>query len=86
MPKYTPNGLPDIICLRYGKFIGFEVKLPNRNKGSRAQPYILSPHQKEMGEKIITHGGAYHVVTSLQEVVDIMNIVEVDYPELQSVK
>jgi len=28
LPKFTPRGIPDIILLHDGKFIGFEVKRP----------------------------------------------------------
>lgn len=63
MPKYTPKGLPDIMVIRKGHFIGLEVKVPNYWK--------FTDDQIAVKVKITEHGGFYYLVTSLQEVQDI---------------
>jgi hypothetical protein len=71
LPKYTPKGLPDIIMLSQGMFIGLEVKRPNRNTGDRASKVASTtstPTQEEMKRKIISNGGYYSIVTSLEDV------------------
>lgn len=60
LPKYTPKGLPDIMIIYEGKFIGLEVKVPDYWK--------YTDDQKEMKRKIIENGAEYHLVTSLDEV------------------
>jgi len=59
LPKYTPRGLPDIICVFKGKFIALEVKRPGA---------LLRPEQEEFGVRCVLNGGLYHVVRSLEEV------------------
>ena len=66
MPKYTPKGLPDVLIVYKGNLIGIEVKIPGYWKYTDAQ--------KAMGEKFIINGAHYHLVTSLNETVDIMRI------------
>lgn len=63
MPKFTPKGIPDILILDSGKFIGLEVKRESAK---------LRPEQAEFGAKMVMHGGAYHVVRSLAEVQEIL--------------
>ena len=65
LPKYTPRGLPDIMLIHEGTFTGIEVKNVRHGHPSYTD---LSPYQKEMRDKIIKNGGAYHVVMSLAEV------------------
>lgn len=75
MPKYAIKGLPDIMCVRDARFIGLEVKRPNRNTGDRASKYAATgstPAQLSAAEKIRANGGFYHIVTSLAEAIDIM--------------
>lgn len=75
-PKYTPRGLPDIIILFYGKFISLEVKVPDYWK--------FTDEQKRMKEKIISNGGAYHLVTSIEQARDVMDFYsksEISLPE-----
>jgi hypothetical protein len=57
------RGVPDIICCLDGKFIGFEVKRPG------AKPTRLQDAQRE---RIISAGGQAHIVTSLDEVKNII--------------
>lgn len=59
LPKFTPRGIPDVIILHNGIFIGLEVKRPLCK---------LRPEQEEFGEKVTEHGGCYCVVHSLEEV------------------
>jgi len=75
MPKYTPTGLPDIIILHAGKFIGLEVKRPNRNTGAKASEFAATkstPAQEFMKQKIIENGGYYHISTSLEDAQDYL--------------
>jgi hypothetical protein len=62
MPKYSMMGLPDIIVLRSGKFIGIEVK---REKGN------LSDHQHKFAQACVLNGGDYIVARSIDDVVKI---------------
>lgn len=64
MPKYTPKGIPDIIVIHHGNFIGLEVKRP---KGK------LRPDQIIFKENIEKAGGYYHEVHSVEEVDIIMS-------------
>jgi len=57
-------GCPDIICCINGKFVGFEVKTPSGKQ---------IPSQKEAEAVIRKNGGEYHVVRSID---DIMNYFE----------
>lgn len=59
MPKYTMNGLPDIIVIRDGQFIGLEVK---RYKTKQ------SDAQKEFEKNCNKAGGQYYVVRSIDDV------------------
>ena len=52
-------GLPDIVILYHGRFIGAEVK----NEKGR-----MSASQKQAKEEIINAGGEYHVVRSVADV------------------
>lgn len=62
MPKHSKNGLPDIIIIKDGKFIGLEVKT---NKGSQQQS------QKDFEEGCRKVGGEYYVVRSVEEVIKL---------------
>jgi len=62
LPKYTPKGLPDILILHKGLFIGLEVKVPDYWK--------ITDDQIKMKDNFINNGGSYYVVTSLQEAKD----------------
>lgn len=59
LPKHTPRGLPDIVVIKQGQFIGLEVKKP---KGKQ------SPNQIEFEKNVTAAGGRYHVVHSIDEV------------------
>lgn len=59
MPKYALKGLPDIMCLCDGRFIGMEVKVPDYWKRPDAQI--------EIQDKFQDNGGYYSIVTSLEE-------------------
>lgn len=62
MPKFSINGIPDIIVVKGGKFIGLEVKRP---KGKQ------SIDQIDFQMKLQDAGGEYHVVTSIDDVVKL---------------
>lgn len=62
MPKYTPKGLPDIILIKDGRFVGIEVK---NAKGK------LSPHQEVFSARCKQYGALYHVVRSLDDVIKL---------------
>lgn len=59
MPKYSLKGIPDIIVLHRGKFIGLEVKRPLAR---------LSPEQIEFATNCGINGGVYYKVESLEDV------------------
>lgn len=58
LPKYTPRGIPDIMVVFEGRFIGIEVK----RSGAK-----LRPEQITFKEKMEANGGYYAVVTSVEE-------------------
>lgn len=59
MPAHSKKGVPDILVIKKGQFIGLEVK---SEKGRQ------SPEQKLFELYITENGGRYHVVRSLKEV------------------
>src|SRR5579864_5767801 len=56
MPKYTMRGLPDIIVIKEGKFIGIEVKREHGN---------LSEFQMASARACILNGGQYVIARSI---------------------
>lgn len=60
MPKYSINGMPDIIVIIKGKFVGLEVK----RKGGKQ-----SDNQKYFQGNLELSGGEYHIVSSLDDVI-----------------
>ena len=62
MPKYSMTGVPDIIVIRDGWFIGLEVKRPNTKQ---------SPAQKDFEKGCKDAGGEYWVVRSIEDVKEI---------------
>ena len=58
-PKYAKNGVPDIIVVKDGIFIGLEVKQP---KGKQ------SADQKKFETDLVAAGGVYNIVTSIEDV------------------
>ena len=61
--KTGVKGLPDIIALYAGRFIGLEVKTP---KGRQ------SIDQKKAEDSILRSGGEYHIVRSISDVKEIL--------------
>ena len=59
MPKYAKKGLPDLIMIHRGMYIGIEVKREGVNK--------LRPEQEITGAEIKGAGGLYFVVHNLEE-------------------
>ena len=62
MPKYSLSGVPDIIVIKDGWFIGLEVK----KKGS-----YQSKAQKEFERMCKEAGGEYWVVRSVEDVKEL---------------
>lgn len=72
LPKFTPKGLPDIMMVHNGVFVGFEVKRPadesKREKNGRTiRAGTMSVEQMDFGEKLRRAGGEYNVVRSKEE-------------------
>ena len=61
-PKYSMNGVPDIILIREGVFIGLEVKTP---KGRQSE------NQKNFETLSKEAGAEYYVVRSIEDVQEI---------------
>mgnify|MGYP001564961686 CR=1 FL=1 len=59
MPKYSMTGIPDIIVIRDGIFVGIEVKRPGGK---------LSDSQKVFKEKCLESGAEYYIVSSIDDV------------------
>lgn len=62
MPKYSKNGVSDIILVKDGTFIGLEVKRPSGRQ---------SEGQKAFQKELEAAGGKYHLVTSLDDVLKL---------------
>lgn len=63
MPKYSKKGIPDIIVLFRGKFIGLEVK---------REPHLpLSDDQQKFKEGLENVGGVYYKVSSVADLFSI---------------
>lgn len=62
LPQHSMRGLPDIIVIKDGFFVGLEVK---------AQKGRQSPHQKEFEARCKDAGGEYHVVRSIDDVREV---------------
>ena len=62
MPKYSMNGIPDIIVIKDGFFIGLEVKTLKTS---------LSEYQKIFRDKCKESGAEYYVVRSIDDVIEI---------------
>lgn len=60
MPKYTMRGIPDIVCVKDGRYVGIEVKT---DKGA------LSEHQHEFGRSLMLAGGDYLIARSVDDVI-----------------
>lgn len=58
MPRHSKKGVPDIILISQGQFIGLEVK---REGGKQ------SPYQKEFQVGCEKAGGKYYIVTDLKD-------------------
>lgn len=59
MPKHTPKGLPDVVVIFKGQYIGLEVKRPGGKQ---------SPEQKDIETRVKAAGGNYAVVYSIDDV------------------
>jgi len=71
MPKYAPKGIPDIIVIHRGVFVGIEVKrqrgfIIDRNRSAK-----LTADQVSFRYKCEKAGGLYYVVHNLEEVLAI---------------
>lgn len=60
LPKFTPRGLPDIVVILDGEFLGLEVKRPKTYQ---------SPEQKAFQAHVEAHKGKYAVVRSIDDVI-----------------
>lgn len=69
MPKYSAKGLPDILCICNGNFIGLEVK---REKGYTNPKQRID--QLDFQTKLEKVGGFYFIVHSLEEVLTIREL------------
>jgi len=65
---YGTAGLPDIICCYHGRFVAFEVKVPDGR---------LTKLQEIMIQKIRAAKGGAFKVTSVEEVKKILDSLEV---------
>ena len=62
--KFTPSGLPDILCIYKSMLIGFEVKSENGK---------IRIEQRECAQIFEKNGAIYIFVRSLNEVIEILN-------------
>jgi hypothetical protein len=69
---YVGRGVPDIIVIFHGLFVGLEVKSPTGKQ---------SDDQKEFERKITRAGGFYHVVRSVEDVQIVLNALQKSFQE-----
>lgn len=62
LPKYSILGIPDIIVIKDGKFIGLEVK---------TKTGALSEGQKQFMINCEKAGGKYYIVKSIDDVIKL---------------
>lgn len=62
LPKYVKKGVPDIILIKDGLFIGLEVKRKNTYQ---------SKEQKDFEADVTEAGGQYYVVRSVDDVISL---------------
>jgi len=62
MPKHSLRGVPDIILIKNGRFIGIEVKRPGGK---------LSDHQIDFQRMCIKNGAEYIIATSVEDVIRV---------------
>ena len=62
LPKYALKGIPDIIIIKDGKFIGLEIK---------TKIGTLSEGQKEFMIGCEKAGGQYYIVKSIDDVIKL---------------
>lgn len=62
LPKYARHGVPDIIVIHKGLFMGIEVKTAIGKQ---------SDHQKEFEKDCRENGGAYSVVRSIDDCIKL---------------
>ena len=62
LPKYAKAGVPDIIVIKNGHFIGIEVK----KKGGKQ-----SENQVKFQKELEANGGKYFLVTNVTDVINI---------------
>ena len=78
LPKYTPKGLPDIMCIIDGKFYAIECKraeggeTDREKNGRRVRGGKLSSFQAEWAVNCVLAGGAYYTVHSVEELVSAL--------------
>jgi hypothetical protein len=65
MAKYTRRGIPDIIAIIDGKFVGFEIK---------SKTGKLSEDQKSFCLSCELAGGYYFVIKSLEDIKEALKI------------
>ena len=63
LPPGAKRGVPDIIIVKAGRFIGIEVKTKTGTQ---------STYQKEIEKSLKKHGGEYYIVRSLADVQSIL--------------
>ena len=57
--KWTPRGLPDIIVVYLGQYIGLEIKGPYG---------VVSPEQQAIGDALWDAGARWYVVRDIEDV------------------
>lgn len=62
LPKYTPKGIPDIILIKDGWFVGLEVKTKTGKQ---------SPDQKAFEKNVHDAGGEYYVVRTIEDLQEV---------------
>jgi len=67
MPKFSLNGVPDIIMVYRRAFVGFEVKRPTGKQ---------SEHQVAFQQLVESAGGFYFLVTCIEDVINAMKKID----------
>lgn len=66
LPRFSIKGVPDLICVIRGKFVGIEVKRPGEK---------LSTEQVEFGNKVMRNKGMYFMMNTPDDVKDMIKCI-----------
>lgn len=71
--EFMAAGLPDIVVIRDGRYIGLETKMPGKRDDTSTSQDLMHKHMREAGAKI-------YVVCSVQEALYVVSRLPKNFP------